>query len=186
MVNIFLIHGSYGHPNENWFPWLKTEMEKLGCKVIAPKFPTPEGQNLSNWMDILRKYETQIGQETIFVGHSLGVALILRFLEKAKNPINAAFLVSGFFKDEWNGEYDNLIGTFIKKPYDWQKIRQNARHIEIYQSDNDPYIPVSMGKEMAKHLGAELVLVKNAGHFNNEAGYTEFPLLLESIKSVDF
>ena len=29
---------------------------------------------------------------------------------------------------------------------------------------------------------AELKIVKNAGHFNEKAGYKQFPLLLEDIK----
>ncbi len=41
MRNIFLIHGSYGHPQENWFPWLKKELESLGHKVYVPAFPIP-------------------------------------------------------------------------------------------------------------------------------------------------
>jgi predicted alpha/beta hydrolase family esterase len=46
MANIFIIHGSYGNPDENWFPWLKKELEQEGHKVFVPKFPTPEDQSL--------------------------------------------------------------------------------------------------------------------------------------------
>jgi hypothetical protein len=41
MRNIFIIHGSYGYPEENWFPWLKKELSKLGHRVFVPKFPIP-------------------------------------------------------------------------------------------------------------------------------------------------
>jgi len=27
-VNVFIIHGADGHPKENWFPWLKSELGK--------------------------------------------------------------------------------------------------------------------------------------------------------------
>jgi len=40
MANIFIIHGAYGNPDENWIPWLKTELEKLGNRVFVPKFPS--------------------------------------------------------------------------------------------------------------------------------------------------
>ncbi len=53
----------------------------------------------------------------------------------------------------------------------------------MFHSDNDPYVPLEKAKELAKKLGVELIMVKNAGHFNEKAGYTKFELLLEKIKS---
>ena len=64
-MNVFIIHGIYGNPNENWFPWLKTELEKKGHEAIAPKFPTPIGQSLESWLKIFKKYEEKISSETI-------------------------------------------------------------------------------------------------------------------------
>ena len=39
--NIFIFHGTEGHSQENWFPWLKAKLEEKGCKVFVPQFPTP-------------------------------------------------------------------------------------------------------------------------------------------------
>ena len=55
---------------------------------------------------------------------------------------------------------------------------------EIFYSDNDPYIPLAKGEELAKKLDSELIIVKNAGHFNTESGYKKFELLLEGIKRI--
>ena len=41
MANIFIIHGTEGYPEENWFPWLKKELEQKGHIVFVPQFPTP-------------------------------------------------------------------------------------------------------------------------------------------------
>ncbi len=62
------------------------------------------------------------------------------------------------------------------------KIKRTAKHFIIYQSDNDKLVPISMGQEIAKNIWSELNIVKNAGHFNADAGYTKFDLLLEKIK----
>ena len=92
MTNVFIIHGAYGHPNENWFPWLKSELEKLGCKVFVPKFPTPENQSLENWLKVFKDYKQYLNENSIVVGHSLGPAFLLNILENLDKPIKAAFL----------------------------------------------------------------------------------------------
>ncbi|MBI1973690.1 serine hydrolase family protein [Candidatus Micrarchaeota archaeon] len=185
MANVLIIHGSYGHPEENWFPWLKAELEKLGHKVLVPRLPTPEGQKMDIWLAELAKYDKYIDEDTVIVAHSMGCALVLRKLELLDKPIKAVFLVGGFIRDIWNGGYADIIDTFFEKPFDWEKIRSMARHFEFYQSDNDAEdVPISMGEEIAGNLNAELIIVHNAGHFNAAAGYTKFPLLLEKIKEV--
>ena len=54
----------------------------------------------------------------------------------------------------------------------------------MFRSDNDPYVPLEKAQELAKHLGVDVIIVKNAGHFNEKAGYTKFELLLENIRNV--
>ncbi|MBI5065186.1 serine hydrolase family protein [Candidatus Woesearchaeota archaeon] len=182
MTNVLIIHGSYGHPKENWFPWLKSELEKLGCKVFVPKFPTPKNQKLDVWLGVLKDYTKYLDKNSIMVGHSMGCALILRQLELLNKQVNGVFLVSGFTKDLWKGKYSEIIDTFFDKPFDWKKIKRNAKYFVIYQSDNDSLVPISMGEEIAKNLDGELIVIKNAGHFNEESGYTKFNLLLDKIK----
>jgi hypothetical protein len=93
-MKIFIFHGAYGHPGENWFPWLKAELEKLGATVIVPKFPTPADQSLESWMNVVGLY--QIGPNDVLIGHSIGAALAMKILEEHK--VKAAFLVAGVFK----------------------------------------------------------------------------------------
>jgi len=182
--NIIIIHGAYGHPNENWVPWLKNELEKLDCNVIIPKFPTPEGQTLENWMKIINEYDKHFDSNTIMIGHSLGVALILKKLEILKKPIKAVFLVAGAVGKIGNEIFDKINASFFEGGFEWNKIRNNSKHFFVYHSDNDPYVPLKMGKELAENLKIELILVKGAGHFNEKAGYTKFPLMLENIKKL--
>jgi predicted alpha/beta hydrolase family esterase len=178
MTNIFIIHGAYGHPGENWFPWLKVELEKKGCKVFIPKFPTPEKQTLPEWMKVLEVYRPQITKDTIFVGHSLGVPFILNLLEKF--TVKAAFLVAGFCTLPEN-QFKEGMRTFVKD-FDYAKIKQNCKHFSVYHSNNDPYLPLTLGEELADRLDIDLFLVKGAGHFNESAGYKQFPILLKGIE----
>lgn len=183
-MNVIVVHGAYGSPEENWLPWLKSVLESLGLRVFAPKFPTPENQSLENWVQILNTYDKYFDSELIMVGHSLGPALILRKLETLDVPVRAAFLVAGFLGEIGDPDFDGINSSFFEKEFDWEKIRKNCEHFEVFHSNNDPYVPLKHGKEIAEKLGVELTLVKEACHFNAKAGYTEFPLLLERIKEI--
>lgn len=182
MKNAIIIHGTYGNPNENWFPWLKNELEKVGYYVDVPSFPTPENQSLESWKNIFsNKYIEKLNSDSIIIGHSLGVAFILTILESLNHPVRAIFLVSGFLELLGNKEFDDLNKSFIDKNFNWEKIKSNVEKIYIYHSNNDPYVPMENAQLLAEKLDTTMSIISNAGHFNEKAGYTKFPLLLSDI-----
>jgi uncharacterized protein len=184
MTNVFIIHGAYGNPDENWIPWLKSELEKLNCSVFVPKFPTPADQTLKNWEKVFEKYTENINKDTIFVGHSLGPAFILSLLEKLNTPIKASFFVSGFLEALGNPDFDEINKTFVNRTFDWPTIKQNCKNFFVYHSDNDPYVPISSAENLAKSLEIAPIIIKGAGHFNEASGYKKFEVLLNEIKKV--
>jgi uncharacterized protein len=184
MTKIFIVHGALGNPEENWFPWLKQKLEALNYNVIVPKFPTPENQSLENWNKIFAEYENQIDENTIFVGHSLAPAFLLSVLERINTTIKCSFFISGFLKLLGDEKFDSINKTFVDKPFDWEKIKQNCKQFFVYHSDNDPYVPIECAEELADKLNTKLKIIKNAGHFNKEAGYLKFEELLKDIQSI--
>ncbi|MCB9359207.1 serine hydrolase family protein [Candidatus Woesearchaeota archaeon] len=181
MTVIFLIHGAYGNPAENWFMWLREELEKLGHEVIAPRFPTPEDQKLENWLDIFKNYEDKLDKEAIVIGHSLGATFLLNLLEK--NKAKAMISVAGFSTLIDLQAFDEINESFIKD-FDWKRIKANCKKIIIFHSDNDPYVPLEFGENLAKALKTKVILIKDAGHFNEKSGYTKFPQLLDKVISI--
>jgi predicted alpha/beta hydrolase family esterase len=178
MANIFIFHGIFGHPKENWYDWLKIKLEEKGHKVIVPKFPTPEDQTLENWMKVLFEYKEFINKDSIFIGHSLGVAFALSVLEEIK--INKAYFISGFIGKIGN-EFDPINAPLVGKDFKWDLIKSNCNSFTMIHSDTDPYVKIEKAIEIATHLEVNIILVPNAGHFNEAAGYTKFEMLLNLI-----
>lgn len=183
MSKIFIIHGAYGNTEENWIPWLREELEKLGHRVIVPQFPTPENQNLENWLNVINDYEADFNNDTVMVGHSIGASFILNFLSRRRSPIRAAFLVAGFVSDLGISQFREINDSFLRE-FDWEKIKSNCSNFSLMYSDNDPYVSLDRAKEVSSKLNVDLLLVPGAGHFNSDAGYNKFELLLEKVKSV--
>ena len=180
MTDFIFIHGTGGNPEECWYLWLKRELEKEGNRVYVPLFPRPEEQNLESWLKAFEPYEKFVNEEIVFIGRSIGPSFILRLLERIKVKVKACFLVCGFCSDIGLEEFRPLIATFIDKPFDWEKIRKRCRKFFVYNSDNDPYIPLKNGRELADKLGTKLTLVKGAEHFWMD----KFPQILEDIRSL--
>lgn len=179
---VVIIHGTYGSPDENWFPWLKDQLEAAGHTVMVPRFPTPEGQSPEAWMEILDREVGVYGKDLVMVGHSLGPALILRKLELLTEPIRAAFLVSAFVGALGLPDFDPLNAPFFSLPFNWTQIRRNARTFRVYNGDNDPYVPLERGEEVAQRLRTRIQVIKGGGHINAAAGYTRFDQLLADIR----
>jgi len=179
-MNFFIIHGVYANPDSNWFPWLKKELEAQGYEVIVPKFPTPLDQSLESWFRVFSQYENKVNEETVLIGHSLGAAFVLKYLEKANKKIKAGFLVAGFHK-LLGSHYDEINKTFVDKEFDWDKIKNNCGKFFVIASDNDAYISLDISKVLANNLNAELKIIHNGGHLNKKAGYDKFPELLNLI-----
>jgi len=179
MANIFIFHGTEGYPEENWFPWLKAKLEDKGIKVFVPHFPSPPiiPAKINEWFEVLKKYEEHISPNTILIGHSLGGVFALRVLEKLDHPIKAAFFTGTPIgvRPILNYDRDKAFSGF---DFNWQKVKSQAEHFEVFQSDDDPYVSLSNGEELANKLGVELSFIPNAGHFNKKAGYTKFEQLL--------
>jgi len=179
---IFIIHGWEGTPQSNWFPWLKKKLEMKGFSVEVPAMPDTMHPILNKWLTIMRELVGNVDENTYFVGHNLGVITILRYLESLpeNKKIGGAVLVAGF--SEPIG-YDEL-NSFLLLPLDYEKIKKATKNIIAIHSDNDPYVSLKNGETLKKKLDAKLVIVPKAGHFNAGDGFTELPIVLDSLLEI--
>jgi len=195
-----ILHGSYGTPRENWFPWLKAKLEDQGHATLAPQFPidvwpeasangdinfVPQHQSLDKWLETFSAISDQLEFENLTViAHSSAPLFMLHVLNQHPElRLRQALFVAPFLGkigEVWQIETVNR-SFYTPANFDFPTVRQQIENSTIFYSDNDPYVPIHESKLFAKKIGADTIRVADAGHFNAEAGYTEFPLLLNHL-----
>lgn len=173
-----ILHAWYEKPENNWYPWLKTELETRGYKVFIPDLPTMQTNlpDMQQQLNFIEKTVT-IDSETIVVGHSIGCLLAMRLAEK--HTFGKMFLVAGWDFNELSVEHR----LFWKTPINHTMIKQHIKEIYVISSDNDPYTTAFAAEEMSKRLSGKFILIKGAGHFTEKDGITRIPEMLSLLQS---
>lgn len=174
MKTVVIIHGTYGSPNENWFPWLRDKVVEAKHVAKVPSLPTPEGQSIEAWRRAFDEQVGPVGRDTVLVGHSLGATFICDLLERTKEPVHGAFFVSGFVGILGNPKFDEPNRSFVTKDYDWRQIRKRKGAAFAYYGDDDPYVPQEKLKEFAEALDVKPRVIKKGGHLNESVGFVKF------------
>lgn len=183
MENYFIIHGSFGNPFVNWFPFLRKEIESKGLEVYTPDFPTGVGyQNYENWEKVLKAYLDAglINENTTIFAHSIAPIFVCKFLINNKIKVKRLVFVCGFNNYLGiNDEYDNVNKSMYLE--NLADIKKYCNDIICFYSDNDPYVKYEVEKDFADTIADKQIIIKNGGHLNSGSGYTEFSELLEYV-----
>jgi uncharacterized protein len=163
-----IVHCWDGYPGYCWYQDTKRALERAEFVVDVPAMPDTQAPQLSKWLPKLRAVAGEPDKDLYLIGHSAGVATILRYLEGLKDgqKVGGAVLVAGFTEDLGFKELKN----FFEKPLDFAKIRDHAKSFVAINSDNDPYVPVRYGQILRDELGAKLVIKHKMQHFSGHVG----------------
>ena len=163
--------------NDNWILWTKKEVEKLGIKAIAENMPDPDFAREKYWIPFIEK-KLENDPDSILVGHSSGALAIQRYIETHK--VLCAILV-GTSHTDLNDEHERASGYF-SRPWQWEKMRENAKWIALFASTDDPYIPISEARFIHEKLQCEYHEFTDQGHMGSDIGKMEFPEIVEVIR----
>ena len=184
---VFIVHGWGGTPEEDWLPWLKTQLEEKGFTVFVPQMPDTMRPQIETWVPHLKKLVGKPNKNTFFVGHSMGCQTILRYLQSLpeNSEVGGAILVAGFvhLTDQILETEDDkeIAKPWLTTPLLWDKILEHTRHIITIFSDDDPFVPLRDSTIFMKKLGAEVIIEKGKGHISMNEGIYDLPVVLNAL-----
>ena len=184
-MKAIIVHGWDGRPDTGWFPWLKSELEKRGFEVIAPRLPEPEKPRIQKWIPALAKAAGAVDGNTYFIGHSMGCQAIVRYLASIDVKVGGAVFVGGFFLRltglEDDADVQETDRLWLTTPVDFAKARARMKKSVAIFSDNDPYVPLDNQNDFREKLDSEIIIEHNKGHFTEGDGVFEVPAVLDAV-----
>lgn len=170
MKRVIFVHRWSGGPLDDWRPWLKSELEKLGYEVLNPEMPDTDVPVIEKWINHLASVAGTPDAETYFIGHSIGCQAILRYLETLTTPVGGALFVAGWFNLEnlEDEESEEIAKPWIETPIDLEKIRRVLSKSTLIISEDDPYGAFKENTEKFSEFVTRTVVLRDAGHITQE------------------
>ena len=173
-VKAIIIHGNGGCTAADiWLPWLERELTALGIDVINQTFPDNVKARAAVWLPHLASLGADAN--TILIGHSSGAVAAMRYAES--HPLLGSILVGVCHSDL--GDRFEAASGYYRAPWQWDTIRRNQQWIAIFNSSDDPHIPIAEARFVAAQLRCSYFEFSDRGHFVDSR---EFPEVVEFIR----
>ncbi|MCH2225222.1 MAG: alpha/beta hydrolase [Crocinitomicaceae bacterium] len=149
----------------------------LECKrILQENWKAPDCQT---WIDkIEMELASEDYSELILIGHSIGCIAIVKWFEKYQHIIKGALLVAP--SDSENKQYPNYITGFSPIP-----LKELPFKTIVVASTNDHVSSFDRSKLFASQWGSELITLQNAGHIEDQSGYTNWDYGWELVKKIE-
>jgi uncharacterized protein len=173
-VKAIIIHGNGGcTAGDIWLPWLERELTALNIDVVNQTFP----DNIKARADIWLSHLESLGadENTILIGHSSGAVAAMRYAESHR--LLGSILVGVCHTDL--GDSFEAASGYYRSPWQWDRIRANQQWIAIYNSTDDPHIPIAEARFVAAQLRCSFFEFADRGHFVDDR---QFPEVLEFVR----
>ena len=173
LPKVIIIHGNGGcTAGDFWYPRVEQECAALGLTVVNETFPDNVKARAAYWLPHLE--ELGADEDTILIGHSSGAVAAMRYAET--HQLLGSILVGVCHTDLGDG-FEAASG-YYREPWQWQKIRENQPWIGIFNSTDDPCIPVAEARFVAAQLRCKYFEFSDRGHFMDG----ELPEVLQFVR----
>lgn len=184
MKNVMLIHGFNGVPKI--YDYFKEVLSVKGYNVIIPEFPTRTDITVDGFFKVFDKYKSYYNNELIVIAHSIGNAMLVKYI--SKNNLNVGLYISlaGFgepFITEGREDLNNVIGPTSVSNTEREKFTNLVKQRWSIYSDNDHIVPYSILEEFPKMINSHSMLIKGIGHMGKKSGLKTLPQVIEIIEN---
>jgi predicted alpha/beta hydrolase family esterase len=184
-MKVVILHGTDASHSDNWFPWLESELKKLGHEVWVPDLPGAERPNMKCYTEFLLGSDWDFS-DNVIIGHSSGSVAILGLLTALPEhtKINTGVLVGTFTERLSEDPSWEMLKELFDEPFDYEKVKARAKQFIVIHSDDDPYCPLDGAKVVADGLNASMKIFHGMGHFSKklDTRFEKFPELLEILE----
>ncbi len=151
-----ILHGYGASSTDNFYQWVKKELEGKGHKVTVPDMPNSESPNVNEQVKFILKHQ-KFNENSVILGHSLGSVIALKVIEQLKKPIKKLVLAAGFIEPKFK---DKLTAPF-EKTFDWKfdfdKIKKNVRQIVILRDAKDHAVQETQADRLKEKLDGDII-----------------------------
>ena len=113
----------------------------------------------------------------------------MRYLETLpeKTKIGGIVFVAGFFNLPFleTKEEKEIAKPWLNNRINTDKIKMLTKNIVAIFSDDDQDVPLSDSKLFKERLNAKIIIEHNKGHFSDDAGIKELPVVLNKILKME-
>lgn len=176
---VLMLHGFSSTPEGGWYPSVKRALEEAGFEVMVPLLPCTNSPSVDEWMDLLKPYMEQLGEEDMIVGHSIGGRAALELLERTQCRIGRLILVApalGMYPEarykervqkepERKADFE-FLRDFIQKPVAWERIEPLVQSSVVMWSSDDQVI--AEPSHTLFPVGWYIDRLSGRGHFSAE------------------
>lgn len=182
MKRVIIVHRWEGGSHDDWRPWLKSELEKMGYEVLVPDMPDTDAPVIEKWVHKLAEVVGIPDSETYFIGHSIGCQTILRYLETIDAQVGGALFVAGWFNLEnlEDEEVAEIAEPWIRTPIDFEKIQRVLPKSILLISKDDPYGAFQENVDKFSQFVNYTSVFDHTGHFT----VSEDPSILRQFENL--
>lgn len=147
-------------------------------EVIAPRMPLADNAKYSEWKIWFEKLIPFLGENAIFIGHSLGGIFLAKYFSEEAYPkkVRAIFLVAA----PYDAGDDYSLADFVLAD-DLSGLATYGERVHLYQSQDDDVVSFSNFERYTQALPlAKRHIFTDRNHFSQE----EFPELVEDIRQL--
>ncbi len=146
---------------------MERDLRALGLEVINRTFPDNVRARAEIWLPFIEELGADAG--TVLIGHSSGAVAALRYAETHR--VLGSVLV-GVCHTDLDDPGERASG-YYRAPWRWDDIRRHQAWLGIFQSTDDPCIPVAEARFVAAQLRCAYFESADRGHFTDRAPFPE-------------